>query len=194
MSPRFAPYLLLAACMLLAAPAKAADLYAHGGWPALASDRSARKVGDIVTIVVYESATATNTASNGSARGTKLGGQISAGTAFSESGGFNLSGGSDDTGTTGRSGAMIAQISAVVDDVLPNGDLHVTGAQTLNINGEQTNIRVKGRVRQADISAQNAVLSSRLADAAIDYDGSGFVSRSASPGIITRVFNWLGIP
>jgi flagellar L-ring protein precursor FlgH len=37
------------------------------------------------------------------------------------------------------------------------------------------------------------VLSSRLADAAIDYDGSGFVTRSAKPGIVARIFNLLGL-
>jgi len=79
-----------------------------------------------------------------------------------------------------------------VDGILPNGDLHVSGAQELNINGDKTNIRIKGRVRLADI-ANNAVLSNRLADATIDYDGSGFVSSSARPGLLTRIINWLGL-
>ena len=87
---------------------------------------------------------------------------------------------------------MVAQISVTIVRVLPNGDFQVSGEQQLNINGDKTNIRIKGRVRQADIS-NNAVLSTRLADAVIDYDGTGFVSRSAKAGFLTRVFNWLGL-
>jgi flagellar L-ring protein precursor FlgH len=181
------------AFLLLSAPAQATDLYSPGEWSALATDRNARKIGDVVTVLVYESATATNTASNSSSRDSKLGGQISADTTFSHGANLSLDSGSDNSGTTDRSGGMVAQISAVVDRVLPNGDIHISGAQVLNINGERTNIRVAGRVRLADISSTNTVLSSRLADAAIDYDGSGFVSRSAQPGLVTRVFNWLGI-
>jgi len=74
-----------------------------------------------------------------------------------------------------------------------NGDLRVVGSQVLNLSGEKTVIRVRGRVRAADVSATNAVLSNRLADAEIDYDGKGYVSRSGKPGVLTRVFNWLGL-
>jgi flagellar L-ring protein precursor FlgH len=88
---------------------------------------------------------------------------------------------------------MVAQISAAVEEVLANGDLRVVGSQVLNLSGEKTVIRVRGRVRAADVSATNAVLSNRLADAEIDYDGKGYVSRSGKPGVLTRVFNWLGL-
>ena len=77
--------------------------------------------------------------------------------------------------------------------VLPNGDLEIAGAQRLNINRERTVIRVRGRVRPTDISADNMVLSSRIADASIDYDGAGFVTRSGRPGLVTRIFNFLGL-
>lgn len=183
----------LALFLLAVSSAQAANLYTPGKWPALASDRIAHEPGDILTILVYENSAASNTANNGSMRKSNFGGNISAGDTFSEAANLDLRSGSNDEGTTKRSGAMVAQISAVVDAVLPNGDLQVTGSQLLTVNGEQTNIRVKGRVRLADISAQNTVLSSRLADAVIDYNGEGFVSRSAEPGIVTRIFNWLGI-
>jgi flagellar L-ring protein precursor FlgH len=172
--------------------ASAADLYSQGSWPALASDRNARAVGDAITIVVYENSTATNAASTSSKKSSSLSGAVNAGS-FDKSGGLSFGGGSQGNGSTGRSGQMVAQISAVVEAVLPNGDLQIAGQQELHINGEHTHIRVKGRVRPADISASNAVISSRLADATIDYDGTGFVSRSAKPGIVTRIFNWLGL-
>lgn len=186
---RLAALLILA----LAPAAHATDLYDHGTWPALASDRLAHRVGDIVEIVVSESVAAQDTATNSSARSNNVGGSISADAVFAHSANLALQNGSDTTGTTGRSGGIVAQVSARVDEVLPNGDLRVSGTQSMNVNGEQTDIKIKGVVRVADIASDNTVPSSRLADAMIDYNGSGFVSKSASPGIVTRVFNWLGL-
>lgn len=188
-----------AVLLILAGQGRVSDLFARDNWSSLASDRTARSVGDILTVVVYENSTASGTADNNSRKSSAFQGQISAGNPQSVSGlneaaSLGLGATSDNAGTTSRAGTMVAQISVVVDNVLPNGDLHVSGAQVLNINGERTNIRVKGNVRSADISASNIILSSSLADATIDYDGSGFVSKSAEPGILARALNWLGIP
>lgn len=172
--------------------AVAADLVAGRNWPSLAGDRNANRVGDSLTVQIYESATATNSTQNSTKKGGSFGGQISAGTRFNESGQLSTTGSLQSTGQTGRAGTMVAQISVVVDGIMPNGDLHVAGEQTLNINGERTHIRLKGRVRPSDISTGNTVLSTRLADAAIDYDGSGFVTQD-KPGVVGRVFRWLGL-
>lgn len=186
-------YVMALMAASLAPPLQATDLYSPGSWSALASDRTARAVGDLLTIIVYENASASNSATTASKKSNKLDGRIVAGSVIDEAGSLGFGGGSDNAGSTGRSGRMVAQISATVEQVLPNGDLRIAGEQTLNINGERTHIRVKGRVRQADISSANAVLSSRLAEAAIDYDGTGFVTRSGKPGIVARIFNWLGL-
>ncbi len=182
------------AALLAAGPSRASEPAIDENWSSLASDPTARRVGDVVTVLVYESSMAVNSANSNLDKSSSLRGQIQAGMDFNKS--LSLSGGSgsDNTGTTARSGRMVAQISAVVEEVLANGDLRISGSQILNINGEKTSIRVKGRVRRADIASDNSVLSSRLAEAMIDYDGQGFVSRSAQPGIITRIFSWLGIP
>lgn len=186
-------YLAVLLGALSAGSASAESLYRPGNWSSLAADRRAFGVGDILTILVYENATATNSANAGSKKSSKVNGAISAGTRLDEAANLSLSGNSDNQGTVGRSGQMVAQISAKIDEVLPNGDLLLSGTQMLNLSGERTTIRVRGRVRTADISAANAVLSSRLADAQIDYDGKGFVSRSARPGVVAKIFNWLGL-
>lgn len=190
-SVNFALTLTLAAASL-SASAHADSLFHPGGWSALASDRNARQVGDVLTVMVYESSSASDTASSGSTKNSNVQGTISGGN-FNASGGLGLTGGSLSNGSTGRSGQMVAQISVRVDAIEPNGDLDVSGEQILHLNRERTLIRIKGRVRPADISANNTVPSSRIANAAIDYDGSGFVSRSARPGPLTRLFNWLGL-
>lgn len=169
------------------------DLYSKGEFAALASDRQARGVGDILTVLIFESATASNSSQNGTDRSTRVAGQIQGGQAFNETGQLAVNGEFDARGQTARSGRIVAQISVSVVEVLPNGDLQVSGEQMLNINGERTRLKLRGRVRRADIGASNVVTSTRLADVFIDYDGSGFVSRSAKPGIVNRIFNWLGL-
>lgn len=184
---------LLALLIWTPAFVQAEDLYKRGNWAALASDRMAERVGDSLTVVIYETSQASNTAQSNVRKSRGLSGLIAGGNSFSQSGQANLSGQSDGSRQTNRAGTMIAQISVLVDAVLPNGDLHVSGQQVININGEHTNIKLKGRVRRADIEAGNTVLSTRLADAAIDYDGTGFVNRSTKSGIATRILNWLGL-
>lgn len=186
--------LTASAVVLLGTPAIGADLYSGQGWPALATDRAARQVGDVLTVVVYESSAASNSASSSSVRSMSVGGHVTAGSSVDESAGLSLDGGSSHAGSTGRSGGIVAQITVTIEDILLNGDYRVSGEQTLNINDERTHIRIKGRVRVADISGDNIVLSNRLADAVIDYDGEGFVSASARPGVVTRILTWLGIP
>ena len=184
--------LLLLPLAALPTVAGAEDLYRHDGWPALVGDRRAGEVGDILTIVVFENSVAANSAKSGTRRDTSIEGQISAGSALDESGKLGLGGRYEGAGETTRTGRMVATISVIVDSVLPNGDLLVAGSQMLKINGERTFIRIRGRVRPADIR-DNQVLSSRLAEAEIDYAGSGFVTRSTKPGLIARIFNFLGI-
>lgn len=177
---------------LAASPAQAEDLFRPGSWTAMSADRRAMAIGDVLTIVVYQSAEATNSAKSDSRKSTDLGGSINGG-GLSEGGKLNFGGGYTGGGAVQRSETFVTQITVVVDGVLPNGDLHVNGRQKMHVNGEDSDIGVRGRVRTADIGSDNRVLSSRVADAQIDYDGRGFVSRSAKPGLVNRVFRFLGL-
>lgn len=175
----------LAILCLVAMPAFAEDLYNHGSWPALASDRTAERAGDSLTILVQEVSQAVGSSHNVRESGAGLSAQLSGlkhGGHVQTSGDYNYS----TSGQNGRSGQLIARISVVVDDVLPNGDLHVTGDQLININGEKTQIHLTGRVRRADIAANNTVLSSALADATIVYGGPNGDHRQ---GFLSRLFS-----
>lgn len=173
-------------------PATAQDLYGGGNWPAMASDRRAAAIGDAITVVILESAEASNTTQSSSSRTTTLGGGLRAG-GIDESGQLNLGGGFTGRGEMRRSERLVAQLSVTIESVLPNGDYRITGKQQLHVNGENTVIGIRGRIRPADIASDNSVLSSRIAEAQIDYAGKGFVSRGAKPGLITRLFNLLGL-
>jgi len=174
-------------------PSTASDLYSGGGWPALAADRPAARVGDVLTVIIYENSLATDSVQSTTQKNTHIAGHVAADNSLDKSAELALSGSFNGGGQSGRTGRIVAQMSVTVDQVLANGDLHVSGEQVLNIAGDKTDIKLQGRARTADINADNTILSTRLADVTIDYDGRGFVARSARPGIVNRIFSFLGL-
>lgn len=185
--------LIIMGLVLASSGASAADLYRAGNWPALASDRKASQVGDIITLLVVENNQASNSVTKGSRKRNSLDIGVESTLDFEESASGTMGGSYEGQGTNGRTDKMVARLSVRVIEVMPNGDMRVSGMQRLKINGESTTINISGRVRPNDIAADNSILSWRLADAVIDYDGKGFASRSAKPGILGKVFNWLGL-
>ncbi len=168
------------------------DLYPGPGFANLATDQSAHGVGDILTVIVYQNAEARNSAQNTSRTRRSFEGGLESGS-IDESAGLSLDGAYAGQGEVRRSETFITQISVTIQGVLPNGDFLVAGAQTMNVNGERTTVNVAGRIRPTDISADNRVLSTRIADAQISYDGEGFVSRNARPSFIHRILTMLGL-
>jgi flagellar L-ring protein FlgH len=171
--------------------ARAEDLF-NDAFAALAADQRASQVGDVVTIVVYQSAEARNAAQNASSTRRSFEAEVSGGD-LAESGALSLNGGYSGQGEVRRSESFLTQISARVEAVAANGDLVVAGEQSMRMNGETTIVRVRGLVRPSDIEHGNRVLSSRLADAEISYEGRGFVSRNAEPNLIHRLLSLLGL-
>jgi len=182
----------LALAVLGATPLAAEQLYRGDGWPAVASDRKATSVGDAVTVVILEATRASSRLENNSSRKSQTGGGLQAG-GIDESVSLSFGGSYNGRGEVVRAEQFVAQMTAMVVDRTANGDLLIEGRQHLLINGEKTTIGVRGRIRPQDIDADNLVPSSRIADAQIDYDGKGFVSRSAKPGLLSRLFSFLGI-
>lgn len=186
--------LLIAVCagLLNCAPAKADDLYLGSRTQSLATDRRASQAGDIVTIVVIQAAESSSVMQNGTRRSTSLAGHIAAGS-IDESGKIGIGSNFDGRGEVRRTERFVTQMSASIAGLLPNGDYAIAGTQTLFINGETTVVEVRGRIRSNDIDADNRVPSNRIADAQIRYNGKGFVSRSAKPGLVHRIFSFLGL-
>lgn len=190
---RKAAYFPLAAMLAsLGAAAGAEQLYEGGSWPALASDDKANGPGDIVIVLIQESAQASSRLQNNSSKNTDFGGSFAAG-GIDEGANLSLGGSYAGRGEVVRSEQFVASMSAQIAEILPNGDFLIEGKQLMLINGEETTIGVRGRIRPQDISPENAISSFRIADAQIDYDGKGFVSRSAKPGLINRILSFLGL-
>jgi flagellar L-ring protein FlgH len=185
--------LLFATSLVLTVSAQADDLFRKGQYRALVSDQRASQIGDTLTVLIYENARGNSSAQQAGSKRRDIRGDVNLGQLFNDSGSASLNNQFEGRGKVERSGSLVAQMSVTVSDILSNGDLRVLGENSLNINGEKTKIKVRGRVRSIDVSDTNTIPSYRLADAEISYDGSGFVTRNAKPGLLTRIFDWLGL-
>lgn len=92
-------------------------------------------------------------------------------------------------GETNRSGSLVARISAVIMEVLPNGVLRVEGTKIISLNNEEEILVISGLIRQRDIGAENEVDSGRVANMRIDFYGRGVVADKQSPGWGARIFD-----
>jgi len=167
-----------------------------GQGASLFSDIKAHKVGDILTVLIYENSNAatqnqTKTEKNGD---------------FSTSGGpghgtlrfipfFSASGENknsyDGKGENLRSQVLRSKISVTVVGSKENGDLIIKGTRTIGISKDKETITLTGVVRQKDIKPDNSIESYLVADAEISYTGKGTANDAARPGIVMRFLNWL---
>ena len=172
--------------------AHADDLFRPGITQSLTSDRRAGAKGDSLTVVVVQAAESSTTMQNGSRRSSAINGHLGIGS-IDEGADLSLGSSYDGRGEVRRTERFVTQMSATVTEVLANGDFLIAGKQNLHINGEHTEVEVRGRIRAMDIDSENRVPSNRIADAQINYNGKGFVSRSSKPGLVQRIFRALGI-
>lgn len=190
--PRIACLLgVLALCVSVTTAAD--DLYRPEAYHGLISDRRASQVGDVLTILVYENSTASSTADTSTNTTAGVQGTVTTMADTRHAPQLQVGDNYGGRGQIQREGRLLAQLSTTVVKVWPNGDLGVSGEQTINVNGERTHIRLGGRVRATDISSSNTVQSNRLADATIDYVGDGFITDRTKPGLIPRILGWLGL-
>lgn len=162
----------------------------------------ARRVGDIVTIKIVETSSASNQASTDTKRESSV--DVGLNSLFnlehslgSESAFFNPFGpvgstyGSEfgGSGKTARSGALTAYITARIIQLLPNGNLIIEGNREVRVNNENQVITLTGMVRSRDVSADNVIQSTYIADAKISYSGSGIANDQQRPGWLVRILD-----
>lgn len=94
-------------------------------------------------------------------------------------------------GTTGRTERFVATVPVVVRQVLPNGNLFVEGHRVILVNEEEHHFYVSGVVRPIDVDQNNAVRSSQVADAEIEFVGRGVVTDNQQEGWLRRIFGFL---
>ncbi len=94
-------------------------------------------------------------------------------------------------GRTIRQGQLNARISAVVAEVLPSGLLRIEGEKIIAVNNEEQVMVISGLVRQRDISSDNEVNASKIAQIRIDYYGKGTVGEAQYGGWLARALRIL---
>lgn len=182
--------LLVILCGLYSAGAQAQSLYSDATYRPMVSDHRSHRKGDILNVLIYEAATASTSAKTGTNRSADVG--VKASDGFKDiDANLGINNGFEGGGTSNQTGKLVASISVTVERVLDNGDLLVAGEQFIELNNDSQMISVRGRARTEDVSGDNAILSSRLADAQIKFVGEGLLSGRSKPGLITRFFNWL---
>jgi len=175
-------------------PAFAESLYQEGSFRPLTADNKAFRVGDSLTIQVFENSSASTSANTGTKRGNDITGSVThTGNRVVGQLGIGISGDFDGGGRTQRANKLLATLTVTVQEVLANGELKVAGEQLLTVNDELQKVNLEGRVRPQDISDGNVVLSTRLADARITYVGEGDVSDRTRRSGWRRILDWLGL-
>ena len=95
----------------------------------------------------------------------------------------------DGKASSDQSNSLSGSISVTVSEVLPNGVLRIQGEKWLRLNQGDEYIRLTGLVRPQDISTDNTVPSSKVADARIAYGGTGEFDDVNRQGWLSRFFN-----
>lgn len=171
-------------------------------------DSRARKVGDIVTVRIVEDPEAELNANTKTSRSSSINASTLKFLGYMQAlaeknprlaqnpGTDNLISATlgmdfDGKGSSDRDGHVKAFIAAVVERVLPNGNLYINGKREIKVNNEMQFITISGIIRPEDISPTNEISSSYVASARILYAGKGPVADKQKPGWLGRVVDYV---
>ncbi|HMZ28332.1 flagellar basal body L-ring protein FlgH [Thauera sp.] len=160
----------------------------------LFEDRRARRIGDTITINLVERNTAQKSANANATRN----GNMSAGIGpinrlpLSGLNGLELEADAESDfngkGAAAANNVFNGTITVTVIDVYPNGNLLVSGEKMVAINQGNEFIRFSGVINPNTVTTANSVQSTQVADARIEYRGSGFIDESNTMGWLQRFF------
>lgn len=160
----------------------------------LFEDHRARFVGDTITIKITESTTASAANANKLDKSNAQKAAVTTMSGLPGSGllGINL-GATSSTAFSGKGSAannnvFTGSITVTVIDVMPNGNLLVSGEKQLAIGEEQEFVRISGVVNPSFVDVTNAIDSSKVADARIEYKSAGQISDGQIMGWMARFF------
>ncbi len=163
----------------------------RAGW---FSDKRPLRVGDIITIIVDESVNSRerNTDNATKKRNQEMGLNLNVGEAvkIGPQKGFSSGVGntSQASGTADRSGGLSAVISVRVISMEPSGIAKIKGTKLVGVDGRNQTIDIEGVIRPEDVTADNTVYSSRVAESVISYKGKRIGPAKGILGSILSIF------
>ena len=173
-------------------PADGSIFNVNAAYAPLTDGRRARMVGDPLTIILIE---ATTTSKSAGAKTQRSGGfgitPPGAGPlAFLNPDALKASGQAsfNGQGNAAQTSSLDGAVAVTITEVRPNGTALVRGEKRMLLSQGQEWIQFAGIVRLADITADNTVASTRVADARIEYAGNGAVQRASREGWLSRFF------
>ena len=166
------------------------------------SDSRAKSIGDIVLVKIVETSSGKKTAETKTSRDSNLTGGISSLFGFESlfagknghvpsltSMNATISKDFDGKAETKRDSTVTATISARVIDKTLDGNLIIRGYREVRVNNETQHIVLSGLVRPTDISKDNSIESSHIADARIEYTGTGVLASKQQPGWLANALD-----
>lgn len=183
-------------------PRQASSLWqvgSHSFFP----DSRASHVGDIITVNIsiadaaQISDTTTRTRQNSDAANLTnffgLEGKLASATGADPSKLVNMGSSTANTGagSVNRSETINLTLAALVTQLLPNGNMVISGHQQVRVNSEMRDLRISGVVRTEDITQDNTVNLSQIAEARISYGGEGQITDVQQPRYGSQLFDIL---
>lgn len=160
----------------------------------LFEDLRARHVGDTIVIQLNERTAASKNASSSASKSNdvefgvpvlnKLPGKPLLGSELEANSSNKFQG----QGASAANNEFSGTIAVTVVEVLPNGNLLVSGEKQIAINQGEEFIRFSGVVNPTTIGAANSVSSTQIADARIEYRGKGYINQAQKMGWLSRFF------
>lgn len=165
------------------------------------------EVGDIITVIVRETLNATTSAGTNTKKESDVKANAAAAAnpflAAEQPDGNNILNPGElpnwdiqsenetkNTGNTRRRNTLTTSITCTVVEVFPNGNLKISGDKQVTVNRDDSMVTVSGIIRSKDISAQNTIQSTQVADASVLVKGKGPLWNNQRRGLVTRVLDW----
>ena len=169
-------------------------IYSEAKGGLFATDKRATVVGDILTVNLSESFSATKAQTASSSKSDSFDVTMPVGLPNMLTGGFStpnsLTSGTEQSfsgsGAAAQSNTLSGFLAVTVVRVHNNGNMEIAGQKKLNLNNGDEYVRLTGIIRPNDISAANLVDSSRIANAEITYVGAGQVADTGKKGWLSN--------
>lgn len=165
----------------------------HTGYVGLYEGTRAHRVGDLVTILLVESTVTSKSVRSKNDRSGSLSliPPVTGPFAFLSPSDLKAAGAASfsGSGSAGQTSTIATALAVTIVEVFPNGTALVQGDKDMLLSQGDEWVRFRGIIRLADVDAENTVMSSRVADASIEYSGKGALQRASRPGWLSRFFS-----